>query len=82
MAAIDDNITKLQADVSAENTVIDSAVALINGFASQLAAAVSAAQSAGATPAQLQSLTDLSTSIESKTQALATAVASGTPVAK
>lgn len=74
-------ITTLQADVTAENTVIDSAVTLINGFAAQLATAVAAAQAAGATPAELQSLTDLGTSITSKSSALAAAVAANTPAA-
>lgn len=81
MSVTDDKITQLQSDVTAEDTVIDSAVALINGFAAQLAAAVAAAQAAGATPAQLQSLTDLSTTIEAKTTALSQAVVANTPAA-
>lgn len=70
MAAIDD----LQADVTAEDTVIEGAVALINGFAAQLAAA-------GVDPAKLASLRS---DIQARTQALAAAVAtnsSGQPAA-
>lgn len=78
-AEIDAALTTLQADVTAENTVIDSAVALINGFAAQLAAAVAAAQAAGATPAQLQAFTDLGTSITTKSGELSAAVAANTP---
>jgi len=63
---LQDAITTLQADVTAENSVIDSAVTLINGFAAQLAAAVAAATAAGATSVQLQALTDLGTSISAK----------------
>lgn len=81
MAALDDKITQLQADVAAEGTVVDSAVTLIQGFPALIAAAVAAAQAAGATDAQLQSFADLSTAIEAKTKVLADAVSAGTPVA-
>lgn len=80
-ATLQDAITALQAEVAAENSVIDSAVLLINGFAGQLAAAIAAATAAGATTAQLQSLTDLGTSITSKQSELAAAVAANTPPA-
>lgn len=65
MASLDD----LAADVQAENTVIDSAVALINGFAAQLAAA-------GTDPVKLDALRS---DIQTRTQALAAAVAANTP---
>jgi uncharacterized phage infection (PIP) family protein YhgE len=79
MGKLDDQIAALQADVTAESTAVDSAIALINGFSAQLAAAIAAAAAAGATPTQLQSLTDLDTAIKSKTTDLAAAVAAGTP---
>lgn len=72
-------IDQLTADVSAETTANQSAITLIQGFAAQLAAAVAAAQSAGATPAQLQALTDLAAGVEKNTADLAAAVAAGTP---
>lgn len=75
------SIDALTAQVTAEDTVIDGAVTLINGFAAQLAAAVAAAQAAGASPAQLQALTDLGTTIQGKSTALAAAVTANTPVA-
>lgn len=67
MAAIDD----LQADVAAEDTVIDSAVTLIQGFAAQLAAA-------GTDPTKLAALRS---DIQTRTQSLAQAVAANTPAA-
>lgn len=68
-------IDQLTADVAAETAANQSAITLIQGFAAQLAAAVAAAQAAGATPAQLQALTDLAAGVENNTAALAAAVA-------
>lgn len=67
MAAIDD----LQAAVTAEDTVIDSAITLIQGIPALIAAA-------GVDPAKLQAL---QSDITAKSQALATAVAANTPAA-
>lgn len=67
MAAIDD----LAKDVAAEDTVIDSAVTLLQGLKAALDAA-------GTDPAKLAAL---SADITSKTQALAAAVAANTPAA-
>lgn len=79
MAALDDKITALQAEVANNTTVEKSALVLIQGFAARLDAAVAAAQAAGASPAQLQSLTDLSTSLKSNDDELAAAVTANTP---
>jgi hypothetical protein len=65
MAAIDD----LTAAVAAEDTVIDSAVTLLNGIPALIAAA-------GTDPAKL---TALQTDITAKTATLAAAVLVGTP---
>lgn len=67
MAAIDD----LQAAVTAEDTVIDSAITLIQGIPALIAAA-------GVDPAKLAAL---QTDITTKSQALANAVAANTPAA-
>jgi hypothetical protein len=67
MAAIDD----LTAAVAAEDTVIDSAVTLLNGIPALIAAA-------GVDPA---ALTALQADIQAKTAALAAAVIVGTPAA-
>ena len=67
MSAIDD----LTAAVAAEDTVIESAVVLINGFAAQLAAA-------GTDPTKLAAL---QADITAKTADLSAAVAANTPKA-
>jgi hypothetical protein len=67
MAAIDD----LQAAVTAEDTVIDSAITLIQGIPALIAAA-------GVDPAKLAAL---QSDITAKSQALASAVAANTPAA-
>lgn len=81
MAALDTEITQLQADVTAETNATQAAVTLLNGLSAQLAAALAAAAAAGATPAQLQAITDVSTAIEAQTGALAKAVTANTPAA-
>jgi len=67
MSAIDD----LQAAVAAEDTVIDSAITLINGIPALIAAA-------GVDPAKLATL---QADISAKSKALADAVAANTPAA-
>jgi len=79
MAALDDKISALQAEVASNTTVEKSALVLIQGFSARLDAAVAAAQAAGASPAQLQSLTDLSTALKSNDDELAAAVVANTP---
>lgn len=79
MTQMDDDITALQASVTQENTVIDGAVALINGFSARLQAAIDAATAAGATPAQMQAVTDLKTAVDTKGSELAAAVTANTP---
>jgi hypothetical protein len=81
MAALDDALTALTAKVTAEDTVIDSAVTLIQGIPALISAAVTAALAQGATPAQLQAITDLGTTITAKSDALAAAVTANTPAA-
>jgi uncharacterized small protein (DUF1192 family) len=81
MAALDDQITALTAQVKANTDVENSALVLINGFSTQLATAVAAAAAAGATPTQLKALTDLGTAIKTGDDALAAAVAANTVAA-
>ena len=69
MALIDD----VAADVTAQTTVIDSAVTLLNGLSDQLAAAI-----ASGDPAKVQAVKD---SIDTNTAKLAAAVAANTPAA-
>jgi hypothetical protein len=81
MSQVDDDLSELKDDVAELTTVDQSAIALINGIQGQIAAAVAAAQAAGATPAQLQSLSDLHTAISAQKDAMAAAVAANTPAA-
>ncbi len=75
MSQMDDEIAQLQTDVTALRGVEDSAIALINGIAQKIADAVAAALAAGATPAQLQAVSDLSTAVKTDADDLAAAVA-------
>jgi hypothetical protein len=81
MAALDDKIAALQTEVANNTTVEQSAITLIQGLAQQLAAAIAAAAAAGATTAQLQTLTDLQTTLAANDSALSAAIAANTPAA-
>ena len=82
MAALDDKIAALTAQVTNDTTVEGSAKKLIDGFAAQLAAAVAAAAAAGATPAQLDQLTQLGAALDSASADLAASVAANTVAAR
>ena len=69
MASLDD----VQADVTAQTSVVESAVVLLQGLSGQLAAAL-----ASGDPAKIQALKD---GIDRNTAALAQAVAKNTPAA-
>ncbi len=77
-SALSDKIDKLKADVAAETTVTQSVVTALAAVPQLIADAVSKALEAGATPEQLQSLTDLATGIEANTASLASAVTANT----
>jgi hypothetical protein len=79
MATIDDELTQLAAQVSSTTGIEASAKTVIDGIAAKIAAAVAAALAAGATPAQLQAITDLGTALKASTDPLATAVAANSP---
>lgn len=70
MNTIDDVVT----NVTNENTVIDSAVTLIQGLEAQITAL-----KVGTDPVTQAKIDALVTSIKAKTDALAAAVATGTP---
>lgn len=78
-AELDAKIAALQASVANDTAVEQSAITLLAGLKTQLDAAIAAAAAAGASPAELQSLTDLSSSIDSNATALAAAVTANTP---
>lgn len=75
MSVIDDELTALSGQVDATKGVEASAKMLIDGFAAKLAAAVAAATAAGATPAQLQQITDLQGALKTSSDDLAASVA-------
>lgn len=81
MPLLDQKISDLNAAVTKEKTVVDSAIALINGFKARLDAAVAEAQAAGATPEELTALTDLSAAVGKNADDLAAAVSANTPPA-
>lgn len=74
-------INDLVAAVAAEDTVVDSAIALLNGIADRVAAAIATALTNGATAAELAPLNDVVTDVRNKTQALTDAVVANTPAA-
>jgi len=67
---------KLTAEVAAQTTVINSAIALINGFQTQLAAGIAAAKAGDTTV-----LDKIASDLQANTDALAGAVAANTPAA-
>jgi len=79
--SLDAAIADLTAKVQAQTDVDTAALTLIQGIPAMIAAAVAAAQSAGATPAQLQAITDLGTRLANASQPLADAVTANTPAA-
>lgn len=78
-AELDTAITDLQGDLQADTDVVSSATALMSQLNQMLADAIAAANAAGATPAELQSLSDLHAAWSAKSQELAAAVAANTP---
>lgn len=75
MAQIDDDLTTLSAQVARVSTVVDSAVTAIAGIQAMINNAVQEALAAGATPAELQAITDASAAIGAKADELAAAIA-------
>lgn len=69
-------IDALVSQVNSTTGVVDSAIALINGIASRVAAAVAAALAGGATAAELAPINDVVAALKAKSDALAQAVAS------
>lgn len=78
MAQIDDELTALGNQVKANTDAEAAAVTIINGIAGKIAAAVATATAAGATPAQLQAVTDLGTALKTSADALAAAEVANT----
>ena len=79
MSQATDTLAALQAAVTNEVTVVQSAVTLINGIGAKVKAAVDAALANGATAEQLAPITDEITSLNTSATALAAAVQANTP---
>lgn len=73
------SIDDLVASVAVLDTVIDSAIALINGFSARLEEGIKAALQGGARAEDLVPLATLKTDIDAHAKALADAVAANTP---
>ena len=73
-----EQIAQLETELTAIDTVVDSATAFVNGFAAALASAVQEAIANGATQEQLQPLTDLGVTAQGKADALAAAIIANT----
>jgi hypothetical protein len=81
MAALDDQITQLTAQVKSNTDAEDSGTIVINKIPQFITDAVNAALAKGATPAQLQALTDLATTLKAHADPLAAAIVANTPAA-
>jgi hypothetical protein len=79
--ALQTAIDALRADVTAQTTADASVKALIVGMSQQLTDALAKAAAAGASPEQLQALTDLHAQLAANTADLTTAVTANTPAA-
>lgn len=69
------SIDALVAAIAAEDTVIQSAILLINGIAKRISDAVTAALAGGATAAELAPITAVVADIQAQSTALSDAVA-------
>lgn len=74
-------IDDLTAQVTANTTVVESAITLINGIQARIDTAVQAAIGNGATAEQLAPLADLSTALKNEDDKLAAAITTNTPAA-
>jgi len=74
-------LTELEAAVTRNKEVDQSAIALLNGFSARLAKAISDALAAGASEAELASLQTFANDVKGSTTELASAVEANTPAA-
>ena len=78
-AELQNVIDDLTAKVGALKTAADAAEAALIAVPQRIADAVAAAQAAGATPEQLQALTDLAATLNTETGELTAALAAASP---
>ena len=80
-STLDEQVAALAVEVTNGTTVKNSVVTLIQGIPALIAAAIAKALAAGATPAQLQAISDLQDTLANNDTVMATAVVAGTSVA-
>ena len=80
-SSLDQAIQQLQQQVTNDTNATNAAVTLVNGIPAMIQQAVQQAQSAGATPQQLQAITAAVAAIQQNAQALGQAVTANTPAA-
>jgi hypothetical protein len=78
MTAMDDAVTKLTADVTAERAVVDSVNLFVTGVPKLVRDAVDAALAAGASAAQLAAVMDAAAALEKQSADIAAAILTGT----
>jgi hypothetical protein len=78
--ALDSEIAQLTADVTDQTSVVTSLQTFVAGIPGLIATAVADAQAAGATPAELASLTTLGNLITQNSDNITAAITAGTPV--
>ena len=81
MSKLDDALASLEAQATANTDAEASAVVVLNKIPQMIADAVAAALAAGATAAELQSITDLQAKLAASAASLGAAVVANTPAA-
>lgn len=81
MSQMDDDLAALKVTVTGLVTVDTSVKALLTGIPALISAAVAQSLAAGATPEQLQAVTDATAAISGEIDGLTAAVTAGTPAA-
>ena len=76
---LDVALAELETEVTEEETVVDSAIAYIQGVPGLIQAAIDAATNAGATAQQLAKIVELKTKLDAKGAALQAALTANTP---
>lgn len=79
MSALDDKIAELTTTVHETTDLDESILAVLNGFPAIMQAAIDKALAAGATPVQLQAITDATAALQTKAPELKAAVVANTP---
>lgn len=81
MSQLDDALANLTAQAAAETTEVQAAVNYIKGTPALIATAVQEAIAAGATPAQLASISAVAEGLQANVAAASAAIAANTPSA-